>query len=289
MHSTPLILIVGAADTGRAPMAAALLRRLLVQRGLGWRVESAGILGHDGDPAEAEARSAMTALGLDLSMHQARSLLDALVEAATLLVVVDSGTARVVRMRYPDAPVATLGELAGRQRDIPDPFRMQIGAWLSYANEIERLLKEGLERLMALVGGRSAAQDTTPRTQPPPATPPEALPSAAGSGAEARSSALSRCERLLTMLRDMPALLEWANVRRGLEAEVNAASEHTLVAGDLVQSYAAMLLALLGLAGTMPTAGQIELLLRAVERLKRPIDQATLTALASDIAAWAGA
>ena len=33
--------------------------------------------------------------------------------------------------------IRTLGELANRKRDVPDPFRMQMGAWLTYARELD--------------------------------------------------------------------------------------------------------------------------------------------------------
>jgi protein-tyrosine-phosphatase len=176
-----LILIIGAADTGRAPMTAALLRRMLVQEGHDWAVESAGVVGHDDDPAEPEARNAMVALGLDISFHRARSLTAELVTAASLLLAVDRGTARVLYARYPTLPIpiTSLGEIAGTSRDIPDPFRMQVGAWISYAREIEAMLRRGLGRVVELVGaqnqgtterreshGTESAEDTEPHSIP---------------------------------------------------------------------------------------------------------------------------
>ena len=76
------ILLVGAADTGRAPMAAALLRRRLGTHAHPWAVESAGVLGHDGAAAEVEARDTMVHLGLDIGSHEARSITDAIVHQA---------------------------------------------------------------------------------------------------------------------------------------------------------------------------------------------------------------
>src|SRR4051812_34597719 len=70
------ILLVGAADTGRAPIAAALLLRLLGTHGHPWAVESSGVLGHDDAPAEVEARDTMVHMGLDIGAHQARSIDD---------------------------------------------------------------------------------------------------------------------------------------------------------------------------------------------------------------------
>src|SRR5262245_8354275 len=147
------ILLIGGADTGRAPMAAALLRQLLNQRGYNWIVGSAGVLGHDGDQAEIEARETMAHMSLSIDDHQARSLTDDLVAGAALLLAVDSGTALVLRARFPTAAARThpLGAVAGRQRDIPDPFRMQIGAWITYAREIAALLEGALPRIVELM------------------------------------------------------------------------------------------------------------------------------------------
>jgi len=147
------ILLVGAADTGRAPMAAALLRRLLSARPYAWAVESCGVLGHDGAEAEVEARDTMVHMGLDIAEHQARSIDDDLATRAALIATIDRGTALVVRARFPNAAGRTysLGELAGRPRDIPDPFRMQIGAWMTYAREIEGMLEAALPRMVELL------------------------------------------------------------------------------------------------------------------------------------------
>src|SRR3954451_15842668 len=148
-----IILLSGAADTGRAPMAAALLRRLLEKRPHDWEIESCGVLGHDGAVAEAEARDTMVHMGLDIAEHQARSLNDDLAARAALIITLDRGTALVVRARFPDAAARrySLGELAGRARDIPDPFRMQIGAWMTYAREIEGMLQAALPRIVELM------------------------------------------------------------------------------------------------------------------------------------------
>src|SRR5215213_8052715 len=148
-----IILLSGASDTGRAPMAAALLRRLLTARSDDWAVESCGVLGHDGAVAEVEARDTMVHMGLDIAEHLARSLDEHLAARAGLIITLDRGTALVVRARFPFAAARTysLGELAGRARDIPDPFRMQIGAWMTYAREIEGMLQAALPRIVELM------------------------------------------------------------------------------------------------------------------------------------------
>lgn len=270
--SPRLVLIVGAADTGRAPMAAALLGRLAARQGLDWAVESAGVVGHDGDPAEPEARSAMLALGLDISAHRARSLSAELAAAAAALVAVESGVARVLRARDPDLAAATLGELAGRPRDIPDPFRMQLGAWLQYAGEIEALLRDGLPRLRAIVEGQAAA--------PEPAEP--APEEAIVTPGPARLAAIERAARLLTLAADMPGVIDWAGARAQLEADLAALAEPQTPA-DLARSYVALVRAQLGAGYGPPPEALARAMAAAVVRLRAPITSAELEALARDI------
>lgn len=314
----PAILVVGAANTGRSPIATAMLRQFLQQRGLMWSVESAGIIGYDGDPPDIEARNVMlVSFSLDISDHCARSLDSAMIEAATMLITIDSGIANALTAQYPAAAARTitLGALAGRQRDIPDPYRMQVGAWMTYAREIERLLTSGIERLIALVEAlhtRPASEQTSPAdllaaheqteraTLPPeaqttttattdieePAPAPAPPVSSPAPPPESRTTAIERAERLLALMRDMPGLVGWEHARTQLAEEIKAASL-PLQPGDLVESYAALLQALLGLSATTPTAAQLTLLSQAIGTMRTPIDQHELSRLSAAISGWA--
>ena len=121
-----IILLSGAADTGRAPMAAALLRRLLNARSDDWVVESCGVLGHDGAVAEVEARDTMVHMGLDIAEHLARSLDDDLAARAALIISIDRGTALVgVAYHLVDKTAGRSVESADRKlTDVLPPFRM---------------------------------------------------------------------------------------------------------------------------------------------------------------------
>lgn len=267
------ILIVGAADTGRAPMAAAMLRRLAVRAGYQWRVASAGVVGHDGAAPQPETRDALATLNLDLSGHVARSLTDELVAEAHLLIAVDSGIGRVVRTHYPAAEVVTLGELADSRRDIPDPFRMQVGAWIYYAREIDQMLQRGFPRIVALLEPEAAepvpAQESL---EPPPPAAREAAPSAVE-----RAAAIDRCVRLIAVLSDMPDLIDPSAARERLAADLAQIAARPLSPADLVAAYVALLHVRLTTAGDLP----LTLVAAALERLRTPIDQAALSTLAS--------
>jgi len=292
----PFILVVGGADTGRAPITAALLRRQLSQSGREWVVESAGVVGHDDDPAEPEARNTLVQFGLDISEHRARSLSADIVSAADVLLAVDRGTAHVARMHYPEAAtrIVTLGHLAGRERDIPDLFRMQIGAWIAYAREIDEMLTAGLEHLVTLAAGEDEDDDETWPAVEAAAPPPHATNGSASpptgtngrpNGAE-RQAAVERCARLLGVMRDMPDLVAWPQARQQLATEIKTASTISLGPDDLVQAYASLLLALLEMRATPPGAEQYGVLASAIERLREPISQQTLTSLSGSLSGW---
>lgn len=270
------ILLVGAADTGRAPIAAALLRRLLERQNLNWTVGSAGVLGHDDAPPETEARDTLAHLGLDLSQHRARSITDELATEAALLIAIDSGIARALRARFPTAGdrIATLGELASRPRDIPDPFRMQMGAWLTYARELALLLEAALPAMIER-GGQSAA---APHAAPP--TP-------AADAVTQRHTAVVRLARLFQVFGEIPDAISWPAVLPYIEAQLGSASA-PFAPDDLAVAYAGVLRAALALTASPPTDGQLAALQQAVERLGAPVSHEDITGLSGQLGGWAG-
>lgn len=264
------ILLIGGADTGRAPMAAALLQRLLAARGYAWSVGSAGVLGHDGAPAEREARDTMAHMGLDIHSHEARSLSPDLAEQAALLIALDRGAALVLRSRFAEAQerIHTLGELAEQPRDIPDPFRMQIGAWMTYAREIEALLIAALPRIIALSGAPQIPPQPAGDAQPP-----------------ARGAAAGRIARILALADEMPDVVDWAAARGQIGAELERIAADPRDPSDLALAYVGLLRAALALTAT-PGPAQRAALREATDRLDAPIAQADLDRLAAQLARW---
>ncbi|MFV9504368.1 MAG: hypothetical protein AB4911_07365 [Oscillochloridaceae bacterium umkhey_bin13] len=279
-------------------MAVALLWRLLAAQGLNWSLSSAGVVGHDDAPAEAEARAAMAALGLDLTEHRARLLSDELIAEATLLIAIDTGIARVLRARYPQRQSFTLGELAGRNRDVPDPFRMQIGAWLQYANEIEALLRAGLPRLHQLLGpdlAHATPPSVTPSVVQPaeasgPIAPAQPVPPAAPAlvateqpnTLATRTALVTRACQILELLADLPALIVWPAARAQLQTDL-AVLAQPMAPGDLAQPYVSLVQALFDLVATPPRPVQALALRDALARLATPIDPEAISALSATL------
>ncbi len=260
---TANILIIGAADTGRAPIAVALLRRIAAEHGLDWSIASAGVVGHDDDPLQPMARDALAVLGLNRDDHVARSLTDELVSTADLLIAVDSGIARVLRSRYPNATIAALGELAGRPRDIPDPAGMQIGAWLHYSREMEQLLQAGFERIVAILGGQAVGP-----TPPPPST-----PTPSPSVVNERQVICGRANRLLETIQAMPEVIDWSAARNRLQTTLAELVAQVNEPTDLTALYIEALNLWLARQTSLPTADQLDRLRAAIAQLEQPVGQ----------------
>jgi protein-tyrosine-phosphatase len=286
-----MILILGAADTGRAPMTAALLRRLLSAGSITYIVESAGILGHEGDPASADAQQTMEQTGLDISDHIARTLTAELAAQAALLIAVDSGTALVGRAQNPDAAarIVTLGELAGRPRDIPDPFKMQIGAWLTYAREIEQLLRMALPRILTLLGDPAAVAPTPTPTPVAVRSVPEPTPIVESAATQlpslARIQAVQRLTQLLTVAAHMPGVLDWAVARDQIEADL-VRCQDPCTPQDLAPALVGLLRAVVALTPNTPTATQIERLCEAIGLLKQSVSAGAVASFSAQIPSW---
>lgn len=291
------IIIVGAADTGRAPMAAAMLRRHLQRRHIDALVESAGILGHDGDPASEEARRSVEQMGIDIQTHVARSLTQEMVAAAKLLIAMDSGVARVARSRFRDAAerIYSLGELAKQERDIPDPFKMQIGAWLAYASEIDKLLEYAMPHIMAHISGvepapapvSAQAPSPNPETAPAPILKRLSIapPASSGISSEAASTA-QRMLQVLDLIIQTPHVISWGAARLQIAADLDALIS-SKPPSDLAYGLAGLVRAALSMTPETPSASQASALREAIAALNTSVQASALTNLSARLAVWA--
>ena len=86
----PNVLIVCRANMCRSPMAEFLLRHHLEQSSISdWTVHSAGAAAVDGWPAAEGAVEALRELGLDLTAHRSRSVAQAMLDQADLVLFME--------------------------------------------------------------------------------------------------------------------------------------------------------------------------------------------------------
>jgi protein-tyrosine phosphatase len=145
----PLALVVGNTDTGRTPMAAALLRRALGPHVI---VQTAGVLSHAGEGATPEAQMAIEQIGLDISRHISRPLHHEQHGQAELLLALDRGAEMVLVTEFPNDPrVACLSALADLP-DVLDPHRMPLGVWIAALRQLEEHVRAALPALRQRLG-----------------------------------------------------------------------------------------------------------------------------------------
>ena len=149
------VLFVCSGNTCRSPMAQLLLQQAIIEKGWSEEIQvvSAGVCAAVGEPVSEGARLAMQRRGIDALSHSARLLDGALVDQASLILVMTKGHAAAVGNLYPSGKdkTYTLAQFCNLAMDVQDPFGGDEVLYEQCAAQLAGLIDRLLPRLIVLL------------------------------------------------------------------------------------------------------------------------------------------
>ena len=141
------IVMVCTGNTCRSPMAEAMLRVRLAERGVeGAEVRSAGLHAFEGAPISGGAQAELEKRGIPFAPAGAVPLMRSHTEGA-LILCMTGAQLRELKRRFPAARATTLNLAAGLSGDIADPFGGRGAAYRRAAEQIERAVMRLADRI----------------------------------------------------------------------------------------------------------------------------------------------
>ena len=135
-------------------MAMGLLQRRLDVLGLSqsYRVVSAGTWAMVGHGTAPYAIQVMAERRIDLRSHRAQDVDRALIDKASLVLVMTASHREAIVAEFPEAAGKTylMSEMVDKQYDIADPYGASMMHYAYCAEDLESLIDTGFDRILSL-------------------------------------------------------------------------------------------------------------------------------------------
>ncbi|WP_206830669.1 low molecular weight protein arginine phosphatase [Alicyclobacillus fructus] len=156
------ILFVCTGNTCRSPMAAAFLRRLVEDRALGWKVDSAGLMAMEGVPMTEHAAQALARRQVPAEGHAAKRLTREMLREADLVLTMSRSHRQALVDVFPELAekVHTIYAFAHEvpeeeAQDVADPFGGGEQEYEACAEQLAALVDRAFARLLRESGAES--------------------------------------------------------------------------------------------------------------------------------------
>ncbi len=159
----PNVLFVCTANICRSPVAEVLFRGWLRQHATpgAWRVSSAGTWASAGAPASAYSRQMALQRGFSLEQHAARTVDEPMLAAADVVLCMARSHREALHIEFPKhaARIHLWTALAGPSYDVADPFGGPLAGYEEMARELEGLVEQTAEKIVALAQQRQTTAE----------------------------------------------------------------------------------------------------------------------------------
>ncbi len=147
-YHRPLITFVCTGNICRSPLAEYYCAQQVAQKGLAWRVASAGLL-DSGNPISKNSLIILKELGIDASHHQSRRIDKYIITNSYLILTMTEEHKRTLISHFPNcaAKIKTLSEAVNLDNDIEDPYGLDLNFYRIAFNEIKERIDSLLENL----------------------------------------------------------------------------------------------------------------------------------------------